>query len=435
MSSADDIATLKTELGALDPEINYLYAKGVRTVRQLAKCCVDERGFMLRFLAPYQNGVTISQVEHKVERDFDSACTAMLVMQEEAKIIRQKEVAGPVAAALPAAAAHPPAAAGAAKAPTIMDKAVWSKQIARWQDQWSPARLFPSKMVLGAEHILLRLMHESQNSKVYTPLLLSEVAAARTYNEDGSLNERRKQAGGQTTVQQLAALVVQQHGSGDITYTQTDDSSFADSSWACADCLDATMWALRFCEYGTDEETEDWRNFWKKIIRSQRIQSDMNVLLEVYSVVEWRIALEQREGTTWATSAKSIINDGEYLKQQVEDGKAKRNRRNQQDGRWGAKRGASQELPRIHNKHAKQYNRTDSQQRGQDEHRRSISPGGTPLCRNFNQGTCKLTDHLDHRSGRKRCRFAHICWTCRDDRCEGAESCRRAPRRESSVKG
>jgi hypothetical protein len=41
------------------------------------------------------------------------------------------------------------------------------------------------------------------------------------------------------------------------------------------------MWALRFCEYGTDEETEDWRSFWEKTIQSERIQGDMNVLLEV----------------------------------------------------------------------------------------------------------------------------------------------------------
>ena len=66
MSSTDDIATLKTESGALDPEINYLYAKGVRIVRQLAKCCVCERDFMLMFLSSCQNGVTISEVEHKV---------------------------------------------------------------------------------------------------------------------------------------------------------------------------------------------------------------------------------------------------------------------------------------------------------------------------------------------------------------------------------
>ena len=49
-------------------------------------------------------------------------------------------------------------------------------------------RLFPSEILLGAEAVLARLLHEHTSSKHYTPLKLGEVLQARAYTASGQVN-------------------------------------------------------------------------------------------------------------------------------------------------------------------------------------------------------------------------------------------------------
>jgi hypothetical protein len=409
MSSSDPLDALLPISGVLPCEVAYLAAKGVSSIRQLAKCSVSEEDFLTRFLVPLREGITIEAVEHKVTRAFDAMCTAMLVMREEATLIRRAEIEGTRASAPSVAAAAALPTAGSSK-PQSLDKAMWTKQITRWQNQWTPARVFPSKQILGAEAILARLLHEANVSKLFTPLLLTEVAAARTYNSDNSLNERKKVTAGQSALQQLATLAVQQHGSEPV-HQQNDDLSFAASSWACSDCLDAVKWTLRFTEYASDELAEEWTEYWRRLLRSNKIAGDMRVLTEAYSAAAWKIALEMRDGKSWATAATSIVSDADYIKELIGETRS----RIDEKSRGEASRGRSP------TKRARPAEQRGGQPRVTDIHRRSVSPGGTQLCRNFNLGSCRL-----NRTGNKRCKFAHLCWTCREDRCGGASNCKQS---------
>ena len=66
-------------------------------------------------------------------------------------------------------------------------------------------------------------------------------------------------------------------------------------------------------------------------------------------------------------------------------------------------------------------NRTTQDQQQRDVHRDSVSPNGRPICRNFNQGMCKLADEKDRNATGRRCRHSHVCWQCRERCGDGAK--------------
>ena len=61
-------------------------------------------------------------------------------------------------------------------------------------------------------------------------------------------------------------------------------------------------------------------------------------------------------------------------------------------------------------------------------HDRSVSRGGTAICRNFNCGICKKPGKNDPNPENKSvCKFSHTCWNCRRPNCKGASRCSKAP--------
>ena len=74
------------------------------------------------------------------------------------------------------------------------------------------------------------------------------------------------------------------------------------------------------------------------------------------------------------------------------------------------------------------------QEEERDTHRDSVSPGKTPICRNFNCGRCDRLSHDSKKAGR-RCKWAHLCWTCRKPDCPGAHKCKNKDAKREKGKG
>ena len=80
----------------------------------------------------------------------------------------------------PAAAAGPP--------PKSFD--AWGPLVKAYNEKLldGKPRSFPTRRLAGADAVLARIYHEHTVSKAYTPLLLGEILAARTWTSGDELN-------------------------------------------------------------------------------------------------------------------------------------------------------------------------------------------------------------------------------------------------------
>ena len=87
-----------------------------------------------------------------------------------------------------------------AKAPRTFPQ--WAQRVG----QYGQRRRFPEMILLGAEHILARIYHEHHTTRLYTPVTLGEILAARAFSA-GGLNplviDRRTAATGTQALQSI----------------------------------------------------------------------------------------------------------------------------------------------------------------------------------------------------------------------------------------
>ena len=473
-SEVDD---LKDVSGITDKEIEYVKARQFTSVKLFAKAGLDERDFVTKIVQPYIAGVVVGGHEHKLEDDRDAAvCEAsLLVAWEESRSIRTRELGGGGAAAPLAAISHGVSgsihgttACPKARPPGGLDNAVFVAGVERWQKQWTPAQTFPKKMVIGAEEVLYKLHSELNTTRVFTPLLLGDVVSTRTYNADESINERRNtRKGRQSQLDQLTSAVGAAVGA-ELPTLQHDENAqlFVDSVLAAGDALEANMWALRWAQYGTDPQTDKWRRFWLNKARGDKIDGNMKVFTVVYTAAAWRVATLMRDGQAWHESAAEVEADKDWIKDEIDKakyrnfayqgggGKGGRSSGDTQSGGRSRSRGRSRRADRSRSRRQhrpigasnrdwpttetryrqaqdqqdqvqeRRANRTAQDQQQRDVHRDSVSPNGRPICRNFNQGMCKLADEKDRNATGRRCKHSHVCWQCRERCGDGAKFCR-----------
>ena len=342
-----------------------------------------------------------------------------------------------------------------ARPPGGLDNAVFVAGVERWQKQWTPAQTFPKKMVIGAEEVLYKLLSELNTTRVFTPLLLGDVVSARTYNADESINEKRNtRKSRQSQLDQLTSAVGAAVGA-ELPTLQHDENAqlFVDSVLAAGDALEANMWALRWAQYGTDPQTEKWRRFWLNKARGDKIDGNMKVFTVVYTAAAWRVATLMRDGQAWHEAAAEVEADKDWIKDEIDKakhrnfpyqgggGKGGRSSGDTQSGRGARSRSRSRRADRSRSRRQhrpigasnrdwpttvqdRRANRTAQEQQQRDVHRDSVSPNGRPICRNFNQGVCKMADEKDRNATGRRCKHSHVCWQCRERCGDGAKFCR-----------
>ena len=142
--------------GLTEKDIEHLKAKGLTTVRFLAKAAVNETTFEARIMQPYITGTTINGAAHKTDRDADLATASFLVALEVAQLLRAKDISTVVTPSAGLGGGAPPASSQQGHSKGVLDKVDWQHGVDRWKNQWNPPQIFPAKEVTGAEQVLYR---------------------------------------------------------------------------------------------------------------------------------------------------------------------------------------------------------------------------------------------------------------------------------------
>ena len=130
----------------------------------------------------------------------------------------------------------------------MLGQGVWQKQIAMYEDAQSPPRLFPQKMIAGADEVLARMLWEHETSKVYSELGLGEIVAIRMYDSCGQVNKFRNKNKGKDI------LGFRNVGGDEVEVVKKEGRGWNPrTSDLIRDALEANKWAYVFAGYA--EET------------------------------------------------------------------------------------------------------------------------------------------------------------------------------------
>ena len=247
------------------------------------------------------------------------------------------------------------------KAPSSLAPGIWNEQIAKYNSViiQGQAREFPEKTLLGAENILARMIFERQH-KMFQPLKLGEILSTRAYTATLEVNS-------------LALRAKRKH---DLIYTdgilqsaEREPHNPATLMGVC-DAIEANMWAMIFCEWGTEKALTRWRDFF--IVQARNNPSKLDNLRTMWTRHNWELCLAMRSGTSFEIACKDILLDVATT-QHIMTSPPIREFVHQRDDR--------RVRPRLQDSHENQ-----SQQ----------------ACRAYNQGRCNMAN----------CPRKHVCAYC-----------------------
>ena len=129
------------------------------------------------------------------------------------------------------------------KAPKTLPKNYWADMVADYESVKinGENRKFPAHLLLGAEEVLARMVHEHQTSKIFTPVRLGEIIAVRNFTTTGQVNPGSKNEDKPERVLLEAGRFVRQPRS--IPETQ--------KALTVLDALDSVKWAMIFAKWGS----------------------------------------------------------------------------------------------------------------------------------------------------------------------------------------
>ena len=131
------------------------------------------------------------------------------------------------------------------KVPKTMAPAAWANAVARYNDILvdGKQRRFPEQMLLGAESVLARLIHERSVSKQRQPLGLGEVVSRRSFTATGEINPLSKRA-------KSNKLTIE----GNVLKSEPHEEWEPRSVLAIMDGIETVRWSYIFTETGEEED-------------------------------------------------------------------------------------------------------------------------------------------------------------------------------------
>ena len=267
---------------------NYLEARGLTTLRLLAHAAADESAFTEAIVAPFIAGFQVGDVDHKHDGDRVLITALFTIAWTDARAS-----GAPPAQPAPPAALHAPAlpAAGPVKIPITLAMGEWRSYVDRFEERWGGKRRFPVDVLLGAESVLARLLHELHVSKTFTPLGLGEILAVRAYTASGQVNPYATRKLGT----QALGLTVK-GGTTELAVRETEYDPR--TVWACLDGLEAVKWAFTWaCYTESDSAADAWVEPFRRFARNH--PSELPLLRSLYDAAAWKLALGMRAGGTF----------------------------------------------------------------------------------------------------------------------------------------
>ena len=186
--SATALKSLLHEAGVKDALIEYIYNLGINTVALFSRVGISETEIRERITEPY----IATLLEQPTSLLVRVLTEATVLSAEDDAIQVRTSLAAPLLRATQMAPEGPaPVAAHSANhivLSTALRPGQLAEQVEKYESSWSPRRSFPVKMLLGAESVLARLLHEANSSRMFTPVGLGEILKNRAYAANGQLN-------------------------------------------------------------------------------------------------------------------------------------------------------------------------------------------------------------------------------------------------------
>ena len=238
VSMSTELMAMLQDCGAPDSFAEYLTALGIINGNVLALFSPDETHYNQHLIDPFIHGTTIGTVDHKTDTHAYSTAAILTqirtecILKQTAIMIKNKNVPQ-----------MPPMQAGTTPpehsvAPNTLKPGVWHTQIRKFEMTQlnGEDRSFPAEILLGAETILSRLLHEHLISKQYTPLRIGEILQSRAYTSSGQVNRWAQQP-----KRQKFSI-----DSDNMLSTVAEEPWTPTTETAIADGLKAAKWAFIF---------------------------------------------------------------------------------------------------------------------------------------------------------------------------------------------
>ena len=418
--AADFALRLQSE-GLPEEALAYLRARGLLSERRLAAVAATQAEFVEIIVQPFFNGFEVAGVSHKSQQDPALARALLVIACQMAHEATRAGAAtpAPLVPAAPSGGATPQAAIPA-RAPSALSPGEWKLQIEQFESKWTPRRVFLQKLLIGAETVLARLLHELHTTRLFTPLGLGEILRVRAYTTSGQVNHL-------ATKQRDAAFSLATGKDGAAELSLRSQSWSPSSQWAIPDGLEAVKWAIVFAGHtDCDEVADNWVERFRCMVRLRGDRLDF--VKAVYDASSWRLALDMRSGFSFEAATKAISRDTPWLSAfegQYRAPAQERGERPERGDRRHQERGDRRQQERGDRKRSRnRRRRTRSPGRSEKHRDRRASPppsalatgarlseaswvhandaAGKNICKNFNRGVCKA----------KECKRSHRCAIC-----------------------
>ena len=161
---------------------------GNQSISMFARIALTLQEVRERFVQPF-----IYKIGMKDDRLKATVIEASALSAWDAANLQRTTTAAALPFALPTtslASALPASVVSAASTavPTTLRLGVWKDQVAKYEAQWDPPRPSPSKLLLGAESVLARMLHESSATRLFTLVSLGDVFKGRAFSSNGLIN-------------------------------------------------------------------------------------------------------------------------------------------------------------------------------------------------------------------------------------------------------
>ena len=380
MSGAEAFQAIIAEAGLDEDASEYLAARGITTAAVLARCATSEEQRKQRIVNPFVAGWIKGEKTHKSQlEDFIVEASFIVAWERATKTNKEFfQTAQSQQHAQPADAATTCNGGQPNKIPTELRTGEWAKRVDAFQNAFQPARAFPQQLLVGAEKVLARMIHESEESKNYTPVTLGEILEARAFTALGDPNPL-------ATKKKKNKLEWRDDHFG---YSQDDFVPL--SIWSLNDALEAIKWAFVFAGYSLDEVAGFWTDFFRRELRKHPKRPDM--IRNLYETWSWKLAMAMRGGETFEVATKAIVADTAMLNDfvnnspsDVAEGKGRNNDR----GR-GSQRSRSRSDGRARWRDRKPANDDQKSRSGPKGKDKSKGKGdkGRRVCSPFQRGPC-----------------------------------------------
>ena len=260
----------------------YLHAIGLRSHATIA-AYVHEDAVVNDLLTKLKAGVTVGTTEYKLAADAEeSAVKAQwLVLSRH---VRHKYRASfqttPTPDAAPSQSA-PTTQPDKDNIPKSLPSGVYSKLVEDYNSITLDGvrRVFPEKLLLGAEKVLARMYHEHHTSKLYTATPLGEIMAQRVWTSFITINSNRKKDPSEKK------LILDDKNQ--ISEKAQEEWDFK-GQWMLIDATQAIRWAWILLKYDSETAINKYVDWFHGLIRknAQRIPN-VKLLCEDFA---WDIA-------------------------------------------------------------------------------------------------------------------------------------------------